>query len=186
MLVLSAGACSKKTDDGATTLPRATTTTSTTSLAERYAVPDTITPEYVNDVLAALNRVYGSVVRTYIETRALQPEDLLPFRAIYYEGEFADQAAALARSPLRPRDQYRPEIGDRRVTVDELLSVSKTCVAMEATYDFSALSEQPAPPSKGWLTLKPKVPSGEATDLNPTPWQISSESNEEENGCAAG
>jgi hypothetical protein len=180
----SLAACSNERDEGASSVHRATTTTSTTTLAERYAVPATITIEYVNDVLAALNTVFGGVVRAYIETRTLKPDDLVPLRAIYYEGEFRDQTAALTRSPLKPRDHYRPMIGDRRVTVDRVLTASSQCIAVEATYDFSALSEQPAPASKGWVTLKPKQPDTDPTRRNPTPWQIASESNDPENGCA--
>lgn len=177
------GACSDKPDEGATSLPRATTTTSTTTLAERYAVPDTITVEYVNDVLAALNHVYGDVVRTYIERRELSPQDLVPLQSIYSEPEFKEQAASIARSPLQPRGEYPPTIGDRKITVDKLLSVSPTCVSIEATYDFTAVAEQSAPPSKGWLSLRPKPTVNEPGGPNPTPWIISSESNDPEDAC---
>lgn len=183
VLVLSAGACSKKTDDGATTLPRATTTTSTTSLAERYAVPDTITPEYVNDVLAALNHVYGDVVRKRVATQQLSPEDLLPLRAIYLESEFARQSEALAKSPFGSPQDYRSPTGDRRVVVGELLAASPACISAEGTYDFSEVATQPPPPRPVWVTLRPKEAGTDPQRLNPTPWAIAAEELEEHNRC---
>ena len=178
-------ACSNdEPDEGGTRVPRATTT-STTSAAERYAIPDTITPEYVNDVLAALNHVYGDVVRKHISTGELSPQDLVPLRAIYYEAEFQEQGAAIGRSPRLPDEKYASPIGDRRISVDRLLTTRPECVAAEVTYDFSPLLVEAPPPGRGWLSLRPKEAGTDPDGRNPTPWAIASESLSEEDKCAS-
>jgi len=167
-------ACSNDKPDEGTSVPRATTT-STTSAAERYATPETITPEYVNDVLVALNEVYGDVVRKQIQSSQLEPQDLIPLRAIYAEAEFKQQAAALAQSPARPPEAYHSPIGDRRIVVDQLLPATSMCVAVKGSYDFSNILKQPPPPRAVWVTLRPKDAGSDPRGLNATPWHIASE-----------
>jgi hypothetical protein len=176
-------ACSSKPDHGATTLPRPTTTTSTTS-AQRYAIPDPITPAYVNDVLAALNHVYGDVVRRQIAVNRLEPQDLVPLRAIYSEAEFKQQAAALAQSPSRPTEAYQAPIGDRRIIIEKLLRVGPACVSAVGTYDFSSILKQAPPPRPVWVSLRPKDAGTDAQHLNETPWLIASEDVTEVDRCA--
>ena len=187
LLTLGVGAlvaaCSNDDPDpGATTLPRATTT-STTSDADRYAIPDTITAEYVNDVLVALNHVYGDVVRKRIETRQLQPQDLIPLRAIYSEAEFQEQAAAIAQSPFRPPEAYQSPIGDRRISVRRVLTATPTCIAVEGTYDFTAILQQAPAPRAVWVTLRLKDAGTDSEGFNATPWSIASEDLAEVNRC---
>lgn len=173
-------ACSNdKPDDGATNVPRATTT----SAAERYAIPETITPEYVNDVLAALNRVYGEVIRKKAVEQSLQPADLIPLRAVFNDPEFQAQAELISKTPPRPRSEYQDPIGERRITVVKFLTATSTCIAIEATFDYSALLRQPPAPATGWITLRPTQADADPQNLNPTPWSIASDSVTEENGC---
>ena len=183
-LAFSAACSDDKPDEGGTSLPRATTT-STTSAAERYAIPETITPEYVNDVLAALNHVYGDVFRSYLTSKQLSPADVVPLRAIYSQAEFEEQAAALAKTPLGSPDDYPSPVGDRRITVTRILSTSPTCVSAEGTYDFSAVLKSPPALRSVWLSLRAKDTASDVNTLNPTPWSIATENLTAEDKCAS-
>lgn len=180
--VLLSACTNDKPDEGGTSLPRATTT-STTSAAERYAVPDAITPEYVNDVLAALNHVYGDVVRKKAIERSLQPTDLIPLRAVFNDPEFEVQAELISKTPPKPLGEYTDPIGERRVTVIKLLTANPDCIAVEATFDYSSLLRHPPAPAVGWITLRHTQTEADPQNLNPTPWSIARDSITEENGC---
>jgi hypothetical protein len=193
LAALGASACARSgaSDGGATVAKAATTTTSapattsTTTLEQRYAAPATITPEYVDEVLIALNEVYGGVVRKYIETKRFEPSGLVTLRSIYSENEVKQSGFALTRSAPKPRDQYPATIGTRRVTVTRLMTVRPDCVSMEATFDFSAVNLHPPAPSQGWLALRPKDAGADPQGLNHTPWMIAAEEFHAEDTCAA-
>ena len=168
-----------------TTVADATaSTTSTTSPEQRFAIPRVITASYVNDVLVALEEIYGGVVRKHIETRLIEPADLVPLRAIYSENETFQAGYALGRSAIGPRSDYAEVIGNRRVTVDRLLTVRPDCISFEASFDFSAVARNPPPPVKGWLALRTKDEEANAMGLNPTPWMIATEEFRAEDTCA--
>ena len=159
------------------------TSTSTTTLEQRYAVPATVTAGYVNDVLVALNRVYGDVVRKQVTSGRFEPADLVPLRAIFSENETFQAGYALTHSDPKPADVYHAPIGDRRMSVIRLLTVRADCISLEALYDFSAVVRNPPAPSSGWISLRPKEPAADPGHVNPTPWMIATEEFRVEDKC---
>ena len=168
-------------------MPRATTsTTSTTTAEQRYAIPSDpakIDAAYVNDVLAALAHVRGDVFRKYVTTRRFEPQDLIPLRAIYSDAEVQPQAEAMIKTPLGQPEDYQSPVGDQVITVVDLLAVRTDCVSVKVNRDYRAIQKAGKADVKSWISLRPKPANIDPTNLNPTPWVIATERVSEFNGC---
>lgn len=163
------------------TVPRGDEATTTTAAAD--GIPAVIDEPYLNGVLESLNRVYGDITRKRLATGRVEPEDLIPLRAIYNEPEFTIQADVLVKTPALPPEEVRQPPGDRRMTVKRVVAAEKDCVALVVDYDFSALRTNP-PPVKDWyVVLRPTNVNADPDNLNPTPWSFAAESSTEVNPC---
>jgi hypothetical protein len=189
-LALISGACGGSDDEPSTTgatVPVESTTTSTAP-ADPYAIPSDpskIDKEYVDRVLAALSKVDGDAFRRYVETKQLSPLDLVPLRAIYNDPEFQGQAEAFAKTPIRAPEEYHQPIGDRKITVNRLLTARLDCISAEVTYDASAIRLQAPPPLTRYLALRHKQPGADPKNFNPTPWAIAWDGDQPEDKCVA-
>ena len=181
---LMLGACAGDrgpAESGATVPPGEDTTTTTPTAVP--GIPAVIDEPYLNGVLESLNRVYGDITRKRLATGRVEPEDLVPLRAIYNEPEFTIQADVLVKTPALPPEEVRQPPGDRRMTVKRIVAAKKDCVALVVDYDFSALRTNP-PPVKDWyVVLRPTNVNADPDNLNPTPWSFAAESSTEVNPC---
>ncbi len=168
------------------TVATAPSTTTTTAPADPYAVPDDaskIDADYVNRVLAALNHIYGDIARAQLTNGAVKPESLLSLRAIYNDPEYQEQAEVLLKSVPPPRDRLRDPLGDRQMTVLDLLTVRSDCIAAKVLYDFSEVLLDPGSKDPWWIALSPKPRENDPGNVNPTPWALRSDGPQEVDAC---
>jgi hypothetical protein len=184
MALLLIGSCGgdAKEEPAAVTVPESVATT-TAAAADEYAIPAQIDEAYVNKVMAALEHVQGDVVRKIFTARAFAQEDLVPLRAVFHDPELSAQAQGFARLPSSA-DRARNPVGDNITTVVRLITVRADCIYVEVLRDYSQTVIDAPAPSPAFVTLRPSQPGTDPRDLNPTPWSIDAERQEDENRCA--
>lgn len=184
-----AAACSQSPEDrGPTaTVPSAPTTSAQT--ADPYAVPEVIDVAYVNRVLAGLDAVMGDVVRLVVKSKTIPPETYDRLRAIYGDDEWLQLRVDNFQEDLRTGvEGYRPEPGNERTVVAQLLSTTPTCVFAKVLRDSSAMVVNAGSPSTQWVALT-RALLGERS-INPTGWVYTydgfpQDRSEPPNRCAA-
>ncbi|MGH9176934.1 MAG: hypothetical protein ACRD0N_00050, partial [Acidimicrobiales bacterium] len=162
-----------------------TSTTATTVAADDpFAVPEQIDAAYVDRVLVELNRVYGDVVRKVVGARTYDRADLDPLRAIFNEPLLALQAKQFGELTTMDPASFRQPIGDRRISVKELITARPDCIFARVEFDVSAVVVQAPPPDEAYyLTLTPTPADADPTDRNPTPWSMTRESDGRQDPC---
>lgn len=188
VMAVAAGACRSGSadDQPRTTVPTAPAETTTTAPADPYTVPGVIDKAYVDRVLAALNKVYGDVVRKIRSTGLYERSDLDSLGAIFRDTLLERQAYLFRDIPGRDPSVYREPIGDRRMTVEEIIIARPDCIYVRATLDVSDVAADPPPPATVFITLKPVLPGFNEQGINPTPWAMSRETDKREAECVDG
>jgi hypothetical protein len=190
-LALAAGGCrgSTKADNVAdptvpteVTLPASTTTTEP---ADPFAVPATIDAAYVNRVLVELNKIYGDVVRKVRATGLYRRSDAGTLLAIFNPPLFERQAESFGEIPGRDAALYKNPIGDRKITVQQLITARPDCVFAKVLFDVSAVAAHPPPPHSKFIKLELKQTGADPKGINPTPWSMSIETDRVEFTCDA-
>lgn len=170
----------------ATTAPSSTTKTPDVSV-----IPATIDAAYLNAVLAALDEVDGQATRIIKADKRFSTAAADLLNAIYSDGAFSKQSeawySALSEDPDLTHLIANP--GNRRTTVDRVLTASPQCVWIAVTRDHSASASSPAPPDDEYLTLRPLDRTNDPAKVNPSPWMIDAEGatkdgSEPSNPCA--
>jgi len=159
------------------------TTTSTTTVEQSYAIPDVIDAAYVNRVLAALEHVAGDVVRRIHATGQFTPDDLIPLRAIYNDPEFEIQTQLFATLVGEASTQHSPP-GDNLVSVRRLIAANPRCIYAQIEIDATPTVLDPPPPRTTFVELQSTQPGADPSALNPTPWSVSVDEPSEEARCA--
>ena len=193
---LAGGACS----DGGTstadpTVPTAAPPTSSPAPAtpDVSVIPATIDEPYLNAVLAALDEIDGQATRIIKSTKSFSKEAAGLLNAIYSDEWFDVQTeawlTALAKDPALTAIKANP--GNRKSTVERLITVKPDCVWMAATRDRTANSTTPSPPQVEFVALRPLDRSNDPSHRNPTAWMIATDGSNEDgtepgNPCAAG
>jgi hypothetical protein len=182
---LTLAACPARSGDDApgrgATVPDGTTGPTTTA-PDPYAIPadpSQITPEYLNRVLEALNRVYGDVQRNVIANGELSVEDIEKLRTIFAEPLLSTQLRFFADLPHGDLQAFRTPVGDRRISSRAILEASANCVFTEAEIDLGEVLVAPGEPLQVFLGLQPRRVSG------PTAWVLFFEDAIKENPCGA-
>ena len=147
-----------------------------------FAIPAEIDADYVNRVLAELDRVQGDVFRRIVANGAFAQADLIPLRAVFNDPELTGQAQGFA-TLVQSIDKAKNPPGDNRTTVVRLLTARPDCIYAETTVDVSATVLEPPPPRTAWVALRPSQPDSDPQDLNPTPFSIAAEHTQETNPC---
>ena len=160
-------ACSKSTSAGGTaTLPTAPPTT-----ADPWAVPATITPDYVNRVLASLDHDEGQALRLARHDNALGPEFMAIEKSIRPSGHELQIEVDLETKSIAagwPNTKLVP--GDRRSTVQRLIKADHACIEAATAEDYSAVTAgTPSPYPQWYVGLIPSPVTGS----NPTHWAYS-------------
>lgn len=144
-----------------------------------YAVPDEITPEYVEKVYAALAKLEAEAIeayRTHVENGGapdLPPREAVDrFRAIYSESYFPARMAAWSEmaSSERGFSGFREDLGQAFLDVQDLLFAGDRCLVVEGVLDLTHTAK--SMPESDVLSVFAFVPAAESTALNPTPWEI--------------
>ena len=174
MLLTSVCAGDESTDEPGATVPTEAPTSSTTAVADVSTIPPVIDEAYLNRVLEALDAVDGMATRIIVEKKDLVPEAAQLLAAIYDDEEFKDQTNAwLTLLDREPQLQsIRPSPGNRKTTINRIISESSSCVWLATKRDYSALATEPAGPYAEYMALRPLDPAKDPKNLNPTAWSI--------------
>lgn len=159
------GGCSGGRDDD-TLPPPATSSTSVD-----YSVPDVIDVAYVEKVVTALDHVYGDAIRILAKERQITKEFLEYLAAIYTPKQFEFTQGIWVRDVASGLSGLRPDPGDPKTHVQELIQADRECIVVRVDRDFSSTNEQPdqATPQE-YVAV---VPAPNERPLNPTPWVLS-------------
>ena len=164
-------ACTKGGAD--VSVPRATVGTEapTTTTTNPYAVPAVIDAAYVNRVLAGLDAVFGDAFRLMVSTKSVAEQSLDRFKAIYGDRELLNLQLKIVQDNLRFDLAKIPAVpGNKRTTVNELISVKATCIFASVDRDYSAFTGSPLPPRREWVALKPLSITSDPNRYNVTNW----------------
>lgn len=135
-----------------------------------YAIPDEITPEYLDRVFEALNAVDLEIQREIVARDAIPQTALDRLAAIYgffaLDDELAGYTAVLAEERT---GEYAG--GPLIVTAERVVHVESGCVAVLTKQDRSSLLREPPPVSTAYTVLV-RVEEPGITRTNPTPWKI--------------
>lgn len=162
-------ACSGGTKRPISTVPPATTTT-TTPLS---VVPAVIDVPYVQRVMDVLDHLTGEAAREFVAQKGPTPKFEQLIEAVYSKSALEDVKTsfgrAAARSDLYP---YRAVPGDPVASVSRVIATNPSCVVFGVDLDLGPLFVNPPPPgslnSIIQLVGRPQAPGGP----NPTPWVI--------------
>jgi hypothetical protein len=167
VVLVAATACSsKEAAIPSATVPTAPAQTTTT---DPYAVPAVIDTAYVNRVLAGLDQAKGDVTRLIVNARTIPPEAIDRLRSLYSNQAFLQLVIDGYQDDVASGfKDYRPNPGNRKTTVNELLTVQSTCIFVRVTRDFSATSLNATSNQNTWVALGPK--QADPSRYNPTPW----------------
>lgn len=176
ILVLSPVACGGDDDEEATPPPSIAEPTTTT---DPYAIPPVIDAAYVNRVLAGIDGVVSDVFRLVIEKKSIPPEAVTRVETVYQHPEDMHfLLSGLQQNLATNFEDYRPVPGNRKSTVERLISASGSCVFVEAFRDYSeqlVSADDDVRRVASWIALAPKDPAADPARYNPTPWVISLE-----------
>ena len=148
-------------------MPTLPATTSTTT--DPFAVPDVITLEYLDRVLAELDRIDGEATRKIVAAKALTPEAIALIESIYTEPELATRLAIMRTHLEKVLANLKGDPKARETNATELISAGPECVFLRATRDFSRSAVIPPPPQTTYIALAP-------TTSNRTGWTIAFDS----------
>lgn len=159
--------------------PTAEATAAPTEALDPYAIPedpDDIDEEYVERVLLALDRGVVEATAEFARskevtpavTKALKPTHLPSARSGYIA---AYKRALSAPGPLPFR--RNPRLVDI-VSVDEIVTATRSCIFVGVTQDSSGLLNRSIKPFPVYYHLLRKQ-DAENTAANPTPWMIAAD-----------
>ncbi|MGI8683930.1 MAG: hypothetical protein ACR2MO_02305 [Acidimicrobiales bacterium] len=168
------------------TAPSTTTIAATATTAPNpFAVPETIDAAYVDRVLVELNKVYGDVGRKIRATGQYQRSDLDPLGAIFNDPLLELQVEEFGKISTMDASSFKVPLGDRRLTVEELITARPDCVFAGVRLDVSAVAANPPPVRTIYLTLRPTQAGANPKGVNSTPWSMSGESDVRQDQCVA-
>lgn len=165
LMMVSAAACGGGTKGAAHDPPVAT---ARPTIADPYAVPDTIDAAYVNRVLAGLDAVDGDTFRLYLRDRQISPEISERIRALHGSGEGYDIEI---RSLEEQKETRFPAVpGNRLSTVARLISASPKCIYAQVVRDYRPVGGTVSD-LVAWVGLWPLPALYDPSQVNPTPWR---------------
>jgi hypothetical protein len=163
-------ACSSPTKAGGTaTVPTAPPSSTTTTTTDPWAVPATITPAYLDRVLAELDHIDGNAFRDARAHNAVTATYLADERAVRSsESEVQLQETDLGKYVKTNFAGVRAIPGDVSMSVIEILASPAPCIFASVTVDFSAVTPTPLKYPAWYVALVPRAPGS----MNPTGWVL--------------
>jgi len=117
-----------------------------TPTTDPYAVPPVIDEAYVNRVLEALDAANGEVLRLVVKTKTIPPEAVDRLRALYPDRDLLQLQLDVLQSDLRRGFAgIRPEPGNQRTTVEELITARSSCLYAKVHRDSADVAMTPNP-----------------------------------------
>ncbi len=170
LLAGALGACSSGDEPAA---PTATLGTAppVTPTTDPYAVPAVIDEAYVNRVLQGLDAAVGDVVRMVVRERAIPPEVLDRLDTLYLGEVLQNNRDVLAADLQTGFTNVKPNPGNQRTTVSQLITAEPDCIFAQVRRDYSAVVLRTNPKlDTQWVALRPLESSRDPNNYNPTPW----------------
>jgi hypothetical protein len=169
LMVLAACSSGSK-PGGSATVPAAAATAASTTTADPWAVPATITPAYLDRVLAELNHIDGEAfrdARAHDAVTATYIADERAIRAGAHELQVSEELVTKDMSIHWEGVSANP--GDRTMTVTAILAAPQPCVLAAVNVDFSSITTGPPQTYPPWyVALVPSTNSG----VNSTHWLL--------------
>jgi hypothetical protein len=164
-----ASACAGDGGADPTSTTRKHATSTSTAAVDPSVIPDDprdITAAYVDAVLAELMKVDGDALRLTVRAGAVPSEAVALLDSAYSTELAARRANDLSALVRDPESGLRKPPGDLRVTVDEVITATKSCVFVRATQNFSRVFVDPGENFKNYYALS-------AHKTARSPWVIS-------------
>lgn len=166
-LFVGAGCAGGGEDAVGATVPTLASSTSTTA-ADPYAVPEEITVEYLQRVFDVFDEIEGDATRLIVAAGEVTPDAEALLASIYTERGLALRLQAWVHDLESGLARYRDVPGDAETSVLELRNAESGCVRVLALYDATDVARDgPAP-----LTLTYELVRVDPGGRNPTPWKI--------------
>jgi hypothetical protein len=168
----SAGANPTLATDPPRTNPTLATVPAPTTTTNPYAVPAVIDAAYVNQVLAALDKVLGDAIRSIVAASTITTDGYDRLRAVFGGNELLQSTVSLLEIQMREGfREYKRNPGNRSTTVDQLITANTTCIFARVRRDYSAVDANPGTPvNPQWIALRRLDSTRDAKRYNPTPW----------------
>ena len=169
-LVVLAACSSGSKPGGSASVPAAAATAASTTTADPWAVPSTITPAYLDRVLAELNHIDGNAFRDARAHNAVTPTYLADERTIRAGPHEVQLREDLVNKDISIHWSGVAAVpGDREMTVISVLSAPRPCVFAEVNVDFSPITVGPPQTYPPWyIALIPMA----ANNMNATHWAL--------------
>lgn len=152
--------------------PTTTSPTPTTVAINPDLVPPVITVAYVDAVFNVLNHLYGNATRAELSARAMTSITIEDLRAAYLDPQYAFEIGIFRSALQGALGQLRSHPGDRVFNVSNLLVANQTCIEAQVLSNYAAVDLNSAPPSTGYVELRPKQSNDDPQHRNPSPWAI--------------
>lgn len=145
----------------------------------RYAIPDTITKDYAEDVVNALYAAEGKIFNEIVsrpdsDTSAPTRKQLRALESVASHEWFLYRQRALrnyATNPEKREELARPFSGFR-FNAKKLVRSTANCIVVIGKIDFSGTSASPLPGPE-LLYIEALAPlEDDLADVNPTPWSL--------------
>ena len=169
-LVVLAACSSGSKPGGSASVPAAAATAASTTTADPWAVPSTITPAYLDRVLAKLNHIDGEAFRDARAHNAVTPTYITDEESIRASPNEVQLREDLVNKDVAIHWAGVTNVpGDRRMTVMSILTAPRPCVLAAVSVDFAPITvgaPQKYPP--WYVALVPRTSS----DVNSTHWAL--------------
>lgn len=159
-------------DDPDVTVPRSTSSTSTT--IDVTTVPDEITIAYAQAVMDELDRVLGDAIRELVAAGAPSDRFVALLRAVYDEPTYSNQESLYGEDAANDFIDYDEQPDGPTTIVTRIVDASSTCVVVGAERSFERLyRDDPREDAKAsYIQLLRKDATRDPGAFNPTPWAI--------------
>lgn len=151
--------------------------TTIATIDDPYAVPQVIDVAYINQVLAALDHIYGEAIRTLVRDRAVTPQFTDLMRSIYTEEQLHQITDLAAHARDKGFSTMSPTPADPKTVVQRVLRASVTCIFVAVDRELSPVSAPgpTIPVPQNYIALQRSADSPAARDPNPTIWRMAYE-----------
>jgi hypothetical protein len=163
------------------TMTETPTVTETPTPDDPYAIPDEITPEYVDLIANTIYGIWGDMIRELLaaplDPGPLDPELIQKHGALFAGEELLRRVkeAEDAQGNQTERDKWQPpdEIGQVRFRTVSITEANESCIVAIGEIDISETAVGGRPYEILFaLSLQPKQPDQDPTLANPTPWAV--------------
>jgi len=142
-----------------------------TTTANPYAIPVVIDVGYVGRVLDGLDALKGDVTRLIVTSKTIPREAFDRLQAMYTSDDLLDrEITSYSKDLADGLSAYRPNPGNKKSTVRELITKTPQCLYVRVDRDYSAVGVNGTTGRAEWIALRPLDRSRDPHNYNQTGW----------------